>query len=648
MKQYFILATLVVWSLSGFAQSMVQPFASYHFNNGSLEDGIGDIDAIKVGNVLSGFDRFGNPDHAFAFVDSSALSMGDNFDIFSSPGAKFSFSFWIKSQDLSLTNVSFISKYGNSNCGEQQREFFIRYNDDRKIEFLFYSDIGGQNFHGIETVQPLNDTCWHHIVINYDGQIATTDGVNRIDIFFDGQNAEIQKSATQRGIPSDIKNATAPLAIGTPLGTNDNICFFNAFPGLIDDIDLFDQLLSEQDVLQLFTSPSPTGVQSRVNAEFSVSNTLLCLQSCLEIKDLSSSDLCNTSSTWFFSGGTLDQGSQDQPQSLCYENLGTYSITHILGNGYLRDTFEIEIEVMDDKADILGPDTFFCENTMLRLESKITNAIYKWSDSSTGSSITVDKEGDYWIEVTENGCILRDTISVEKIEIPEVDLGTDQEICGGDSIALDATSPLATFYLWQDGSMESDFSVVDSGLYFVEVGNQCGSNKDSINIVNIGSPIEVNLGRDTSFCEEDTIILDASTTNGLNYLWNTGSTNNQISVTTPGIYQVTVSNECFEDSDELIVDMRECCPIYVPNAFSPDGNGINDTFRVLTACEVENFLIRIFNRWGALVFESNNISNSWNGTFRNQSLPIGVYTWFIEYVTEEGQQLKTGTVTLVH
>ena len=87
-----------------FAQSFPQSFARYYFNNGSLEDSFGNIDAKKVGNIIPATDRFGNINHAFAFSDSTAISLGDNFNIFSTPGAKFSFSFWIKNQNNKFTS----------------------------------------------------------------------------------------------------------------------------------------------------------------------------------------------------------------------------------------------------------------------------------------------------------------------------------------------------------------------------------------------------------------------------------------------------------------------------------------------------------------------------------------------------------------
>lgn len=645
---YFSLGLFLLFlNSSAFCQSAPIPFAMYTFDDGTFKDETGQVNGSELGNVLPATDRFGNPDHAVLFTDSSAISLDDNFDIFSTPDAAFSFSLWIKNEDLSTTNLLFLSKYGNSNCDENQREFFIRINDDRKIEFLFYSDIGSAVFNGFETNEEFFDTCWHHVVVNYDGSIDTNNGLDRVEIFVDGQKRTVQKSSNQSGNATDIQNSSSHLSLGTPVNSMGGICFFNTFLGKMDDVAFFDKTLSNLEVDMLYKAPSPTGNQSIFNAQFSVSDIRICSNECIEITDQSASGACEQTSDWAYIGADLTTGTPNAPQSICYPEAGSFQIIHILGNDYLKDTFVQNITVIDIKQDLLGQDTILCEGQTIELSTSIQAEAYLWSDGGTGSSIIIEKPGLFWLEATVNDCTVRDSIDISLLELPSPDLGPDQSICEGESFILDGTTPSADSYLWQDGSMTPEYIITQPGTYTLEVFNQCGVEKDEIIVSEKGQILSVNLGNDRLLCEKDTIRLDAATPDALTYRWNTGDTTPSLLITTPNIYQVTVSNDCFEATDEIIITRGPCCNVFVPNVFSPNNDDINDEFRIQTNCSILSFQMKIFNRWGGLVFESSDPNQGWNGRNQNDPLPKGVYTWFIRYDDGSGEEIKSGTVALI-
>ncbi len=630
------------------AQNLPNPFASYTFSNGSLNADLGAVNGFAVGNISPAPDRFGNENEALAFSDGSAVSFGDNFDIFSTPDAQFSFSLWLKNMDLRTTNVLFLSKYGNSNCGEQQREFILRFNDNRKIEFLFYSELGVNIFNGFETIDTYNDTCWHHIIVNYDGSIDTNNGLDRVEIYIDGELKDIQKSSDQSGMATDIANSTSHLSLGTPLNSNGGICFFNSLIGLMDDIHFFDETLSLPAVQELYTAPSPSGSHPNLSANFLVSDSIICANECLQINDQSFFRLCNGQSLWSFDGGLLTQGTENQPETLCFSNPGTYQITHIVGNDFIKDTIVQNIQVIEKLENLLGSDTILCENTQLMIEANPAATNYLWSTGATTSSILIDQEGLYWLEFQNNSCVQRDSIIISGLKIPDIDLGPDERICPGENLTLNAASPLATSFQWQDGSTASSLLVDMEGLYIVEVSNECGSQKDSLLVSLIGQEINVDLGNDRSICENDTVVLNASNNNAQSYLWSNGSTDPILTITTPGIYRVTVSNGCFEVIEEVLISNdEECCNLFVPNVFSPNGDGINESFRALTNCSLQSFQLKIFNRWGGMIFQSNDVNQEWNGRVNNQVAAQGVYTWIITYNIGNGDQLETGTISLI-
>ena len=127
--------------------------------------------------------------------------------------------------------------------------------------------------------------------------------------------------------------------------------------------------------------------------------------------------------------------------------------------------------------------------------------------------------------------------------------------------------------------------------------------------------------------------------------------NTNATVETTTIFTLTVSNGVCTRSDTTLVRVYEIiCDapyIYVPNAFSPNGDGNNDILYV-RGLWVEKIIFRIFDRWGELVFESNNIANGWDGMFKDKKLPPDVYDYYLDITCVGGQQTITkGNVTLM-
>jgi gliding motility-associated-like protein len=109
------------------------------------------------------------------------------------------------------------------------------------------------------------------------------------------------------------------------------------------------------------------------------------------------------------------------------------------------------------------------------------------------------------------------------------------------------------------------------------------------------------------------------------------------------------ANRCPETAS---VEVNTCCNekrIYVPNIFSPNADGDNDSFCVYTIPSCSNYQLRIFDRWGSLMFVGNNGSSCWDGTFRSKQVLPGVYTWFLQYESQETGKsaILKGSVTLI-
>ena len=94
---------------------------------------------------------------------------------------------------------------------------------------------------------------------------------------------------------------------------------------------------------------------------------------------------------------------------------------------------------------------------------------------------------------------------------------------------------------------------------------------------------------------------------------------------------------------------NESCELAIPTAFSPNNSNTNDEFRAIKNCDVSSFTMNIYNRWGELIFTSEDIKIGWDGYYKDQKASLGVYSWNIEYSLINESELKTdkGTITLI-
>lgn len=131
------------------------------------------------------------------------------------------------------------------------------------------------------------------------------------------------------------------------------------------------------------------------------------------------------------------------------------------------------------------------------------------------------------------------------------------------------------------------------------------------------------------------------------YLWQDGSDKNPYAIRNPGIYRVRMSNAC--GTTELQTKAQDCSPdLYVPNAFSPNGDGVNEIFRIVRPSNQVLIEFRIYDRWGVEVFYTKNLKEGWNGYYKGQLQPVGAYVYFIRYIRMDGvEKMLKGTVTLV-
>jgi gliding motility-associated-like protein len=164
---------------------------------------------------------------------------------------------------------------------------------------------------------------------------------------------------------------------------------------------------------------------------------------------------------------------------------------------------------------------------------------------------------------------------------------------------------------------------------------------------NFGSITKPFLGSDTGICFQQKVYLKA--TGYTSYMWQDGSVASVFPVTTFGDYSVTVTNAYGCKASDTIIVYNNCNSfIYFPTAFSPNDDGANDVFKPRYSNDLRSYFIRVYNRWGELVYESEDVNEGWNGIFRDTPQPLSVFVWYAEYAFQDGKKhTQAGNVTLM-
>lgn len=325
---------------------------------------------------------------------------------------------------------------------------------------------------------------------------------------------------------------------------------------------------------------------------------------------------------------------------------GSYSVSVSNVCGSLSDQVYIDYDYSVEELD-LGDDLSLCDGEVYVVEIDLPNIVYSWQDNSQESTFEISQNGLYWVDINSDNCFNTDTISALFFPIPEFTLQNDTLLCEGESIII--YPPIDNVsYLWQDNSSLPFLQVNQAGEYWLEVNENGCTKIDYINVDYIPIP-RINFGPDTLMCLGQNLRLNVNHQHS-EFMWQNNSTNANLMVDDAGMYIAEVSNECGFDKDSIFVDFDDCkCFVYIPNSFTPNGDGRNDEFSVEYDCFFDFFEFSVFNRWGELIFKSNDPNGSWNGSAKGKELPIGVYAYRVEYISYGRDPIyKSGTVTLLH
>lgn len=311
---------------------------------------------------------------------------------------------------------------------------------------------------------------------------------------------------------------------------------------------------------------------------------------------------------------------------------GKYIAETVSGICTVRDTVTAVLKPMPARPWL--KDTFFCRGDSLTVTIKTSDQV-RWQDNSTLKTRTLLNPGTYLIRITNAaGCEILDSLKVKENAAPKPYLGPDTTICDGQTLTLQVrnTNPLWT-YRWDDNSNKQTRTISGAGTYRVTAFFETCPGADTIIVRKMSLP-KANLGPDINICGNNNITLNPIISNARSFFWENGSAILSRNITAPGIYYLTTVNECGTGRDSILV-FKNCpyCPVWVPNIFTPgNADQLNDNFKPVINCPVQNYEFTIFNRWGQIIFRSDDPGASWDGTYSHKPVSIGMYVWKIDLI----------------
>jgi len=332
---------------------------------------------------------------------------------------------------------------------------------------------------------------------------------------------------------------------------------------------------------------------------------------------------------------------------------------------------------------IISASPFVCiTNSIIIAAPFATGLTYSWQPTTAISGVnntysinampTNTTTVIYTVTISNGACSDSDTIQLKvktPVNINDVTTLNNDTICVGGCVTFSANTSgtLPIYYQWyyESGVGTSTVGIAPEACYptagnfsvVATASNTCGFDTLIKNnfvtvydmpIIAVQGDTTINIGEST----------EISASGGLSYYWSPNSyntiacvtcSNTMVQPTVTTQYIVVTSNSPYckvQDTVTVIVDVN-CGDFFIPNAFSPNDDGLNDLINVHGKC-ISTFNLQIYNRWGEKVFETTSLENSWDGSYKGKKMDTGVFIYKADGVSIDGQSFKLkGNITLI-
>lgn len=307
----------------------------------------------------------------------------------------------------------------------------------------------------------------------------------------------------------------------------------------------------------------------------------------------------------------------------------------------ITDTFTI---AYDSIKKVFSSDTTLCNTDTYRLTLLEQFDSVSWSPKNLrGNSVIISKPyGSYHATAYRNGCAATDSIRI-LTDTLLYHLKGRTELCPGEKSTL--TLETSNKVLWENGERTLQVNLPKGNYHYYIYNPTCGVH-DSVKIVEYPLDSLQNPFSETTLCTIDSVVFISHNPQAW-FVLGSDSLGSQLALQQSGSYTVQYRNECAVIEENIIVK-DDCLRLSIPNAFSPNGDGHNDVFKMV-GYEFQSFSCAIFGRNGEKLSESSQPDNIWDGRIHGKEYaPLGVYLFVAQVVDKHGEaKVISGYVTLI-
>lgn len=372
-----------------------------------------------------------------------------------------------------------------------------------------------------------------------------------------------------------------------------------------------------------------------------------------------SASLCATSYAWDFgdpASGANNFSTLKDPAHV-FSAGGSYTVTQTVTFSSGPPSVKTKTVTIPDASLSETPVRCFGENNgsaTATISGGSGGYTYSWNTTpvQTTSTISNLKPGNYIVTIGgTNSCSIKDTAVITEPQPLKMAIYNNPEKCDNNNGSLVSTVTGGTTpynYLWSNGTTTAVNGNLSEGNYSLHITDVRGCVLDSANmiVINYINPVKALLGQDTTICPGEKLLLSPG--NFSNYLWQDNSTAATFEVTQTGTYSVEVSDaDGCESTDAIHVDV-ECIDIFFPTGFTPNNDGKNESFGPGgKLSSVKNYSLKIYSRFGDIVFQSNDPYRQWDGKIKSIPAASGTYIWIAQYQLFGRKKEQKGTIILL-
>ncbi len=261
------------------------------------------------------------------------------------------------------------------------------------------------------------------------------------------------------------------------------------------------------------------------------------------------------------------------------------------------------------------------------------------------------------------GCTTTDSIYLHAYPGIVITAQPSHAVCQGISQQLSVTASVAGSFKWTPSDGLSSDAIpdpiatpLDSTIYKVVVTNSGGCQDSAFLPVDVYKPPVITAGEDKIIIVGDTATLDGIVKGtAINYYWSPPDYINDANAMQPKVYppqdmtytlNAVSTVGCGSATDDVSVTIFR--GLFIPNSFTPNGDGLNDRFRIKALDNYKVLKFVIYNRWGSIVYDSPNITDGWDGTYKSYPQPMGAYIYYLEMQNSNGEKIvRKGTIQLL-